>query len=104
MKRKTTNIVAYFGVLGFIIAFVFGEREESRFHLNQALVLYLTATVLALVSFILGNIPNFLGVIFRIIALLCNTVLSVLWLMGFIQAVVDNENGVPLLRRIKILK
>lgn len=35
MDKRTTDVVAYLTWVGLIIAFVAGDRERSRFHLNQ---------------------------------------------------------------------
>lgn len=45
MDKKTTDIVAYLTWIGFIIALVSGDKENSKFHLNQALVLNLFALI-----------------------------------------------------------
>ena len=39
MDAKTTGIVAYITWIGLVIAFVLGDREGAKFHLNQALVI-----------------------------------------------------------------
>lgn len=39
MSKRTTDIVAYLTWIGLIVAFLAGDRRNSRFHLNQALVL-----------------------------------------------------------------
>ena len=48
MDAKTTGIVAYITWIGLVIAFVLGDREGAKFHLNQALVIWLAG----LLSFI----------------------------------------------------
>ena len=40
MSKQTTDIVAYLTWVGLIIALVAGDRESSRFHLNQSLVIW----------------------------------------------------------------
>lgn len=37
MDKKTTGIVAYLTWIGLVIAFVAGDKEGAKFHLNQAL-------------------------------------------------------------------
>ena len=39
MDAKTTGIVAYITWIGLVLAFVLGDREGAKFHLNQALVI-----------------------------------------------------------------
>ena len=41
MDKRTTDIVAYLTWVGLLIALIFGDRENSKFHLNQALVIWL---------------------------------------------------------------
>ena len=43
MDARTTSIVAYITWIGLIIAFVAGDKEGAKFHLNQALVIALAA-------------------------------------------------------------
>ncbi len=49
MNKKVTGIVAYLTWIGLIIAFIMGDREGAKFHLNQALVILLFS--------LLGMIP-----------------------------------------------
>lgn len=88
MDRKTTGIVAYLTWIGLIIALVAGDREGAKFHLNQALVIWLAG--------LLGVIPC-IGWIWAIFVFVCA-------IMGLIAAVNDEEKEVPLLGQIKLLK
>lgn len=45
MNKRTTDIVAYLTWVGLLIALVAGDRDASRFHLNQSLVIWLTGTI-----------------------------------------------------------
>jgi len=100
MDKKVTGIVAYFTLIGWLIAFLAGDKEGAKFHLNQALVLAIAEIVLSVLGGILGIIP--------IIGWLISTVLSillfVLWLIGFIGAVKGEDKAIPVLGGIKILK
>ena len=95
MDKKTTDIVAYITILGWLAAYVAGEKEESKFHLNQALVINLAAIIFALLS----RIP-----LVGIVAGLVNVVVFVFWVMGLVYAIREQENEVPLLGCIKLLK
>jgi len=52
MNKRTTDVVAYLTWVGLIIALVAGDRYESRFHLNQSLVIWLAGTVLGMVAWV----------------------------------------------------
>lgn len=94
MDKKTTDIVAYLTWIGFIIALVSGDKENSKFHLNQALVLNLFALIGSLTW-----IP-----IIGIIAGLWSLFVFVCWIIALIGAVNGEEKEAPLLGKIKILK
>lgn len=95
MDRKTTDIVAYITIFGWVVAYVAGDKEGSKFHLNQALVINLAAIILA----VLTRIP-----LIRIIAGLLQLVVFVFWIMGIVYAVKEQDNEVPLLGAVKLLK
>ena len=88
MDTKTTSIVAYITWIGLLIAFCAGDREGAKFHLNQALVMFLFG--------LLGWIPC-IGWIWSIFMLVC-------WVMGLIAAINQEEKPVPLIGKIQILK
>ena len=88
MDKKTTSIVAYITWIGLIIAFCAGDKEAAKFHLNQALVIFL---------FSLLSIIPCIGWIWGIFMLVC-------WIMGLIAAINQEEKPVPLIGSIQILK
>ena len=88
MDARTTGIVAYITVIGLIIAIVAGDKDGARFHVNQALVIFLFA--------LLGVIPC-LGQIWLIFIFVC-------WIMGLIAAINEEEKPVPLIGGITLIK
>ena len=88
MDKKVTGIVAYIIWIGLIIAFCAGDKEGAKFHLNQALVIFL---------FSLLSVVPFIGWIWSIFMVVC-------WFIGFIAACKDEEKAVPLIGGIKIIK
>jgi len=95
MDKKTTGIVAYITWIGLIVAFVAGDREGAKFHLNQALVIWIGS----LICSVLGWVPviNWFTGILNILLWICAIV-------GLIGAAQGEEREVPLLGKIKILK
>lgn len=71
-----------------MIAFVAGDKEGAKFHLNQALVILLFS--------LLSVIPC-IGWLWGIFMIVC-------WVMGLIAAINEEEKPVPLLGDIKLLK
>ena len=88
MDKRTTGIVAYITWIGLVIALVAGDKEGAKFHLNQALVIFLFS--------ILSLIPC-IGWLWGIFMLVC-------WIMGLIAAINEEEKPVPLLGGIRLLK
>lgn len=95
MDRKTTDIIAYITIFGWLAAYVAGDREGSKFHLNQALVINLTLIILA----VLTRIP-----LLGWLAGLLQLVVFVFLIMGIVYAVREQDNEVPLLGAVKLLK
>ena len=38
MDKKTTGWVSYLGWIGWLIAFLAGDKEGAKFHLNQSFI------------------------------------------------------------------
>lgn len=95
MSKRATDIVAYLTYVGLLIALVAGDREASRFHLNQSLVIWLAAAVCGL----MGHAPLFGGLISVIGGLFC----GICWFIGIINAMQGIEREVPLLGQFRLL-
>lgn len=96
MDTKTTGIVAYLTWIGLLIAFLAGDKEGAKFHINQSLVLVLAS----LISSVVAVIP-FIG---WIVGGIASIFIFVCWIIGFIGAIQGEEKEVPLLGKIKIIK
>ncbi len=96
MDKKTTDIVAYLTWVGLVIAFIMGEREGSKFHINQSLVIWIAGTICGFVSAIplLGALVGMVGGIFCFVC----------WFIGMIGAIQGTEKPVPFLGQFKLLK
>lgn len=88
MDTKTTGIVAYLTWIGLLIAFLAGDKEGAKFHINQALVILL---------FSLLSVIPFLGWLWGIFMIVCA-------IMGLIGAINGEEKEVPLIGKIRIIK
>jgi len=88
MDKRITSIIAYATIIGIIIALVAGDREGAKFHINQALVIWLFG--------LLKYIPV-IGWVINIFALVC-------WVIGILAAINQEEKRVPLIGNITLLK
>ena len=96
MNAKVTSILAYITWIGLVIAFVAGDREGAKFHLNQALVLLLAG----IVAGVIGIIP----VLGWIVSWVASLLIFIFSIMGLVSAVQGTEKPVPLLGGIQLLK
>ena len=96
MDKKVTSIVGYISWIGWLIAFFAGDREGAQFHLNSALVVLL----LPIASAVLAIIP----ILGWIAAFVINTYAFVMWIMGLINAIKQEEKPLPLIGKITIIK
>ena len=95
MDKKTTDIVAYLTWVGLVIALVIGDRERSKFHLNQALVIWLAWSIFVIV----GKVPLVGGIIGAVGGLFC----LICCFIGLIGAIQGEEKPVPFLGQFKLL-
>ena len=79
MDKKTTGIVSYITLIGWLIAFCAGDKEGAKFHLNQSLVLYLASLIN---SIIISRIPICGWAVSGILSI----VFFIFWIMGLVYA------------------
>ena len=96
MNKHVTDIVSYLSWPGLLIAFFAGDRYASRFHLNQSLVIWLSATLISVAGRWLPLFGWLVGIVGGLFCALC-------WFIGIINAIQGVEKEVPLLGQIKIL-
>ena len=95
MDKKVTGIIAYIGIIGWLIAYLAGDREGAKFHLNQALVLALASVLCS----ILSAIP-----LIGFVAGLASLGVLVFAILGLVSAVKDEEKPLPIIGGIQLLK
>ncbi len=101
MSKKVTGIVAYIGLIGWLIAFLAGDKEGAKFHLNQALVINVVSLINSLILYrIFGLIPFLGGILNFVVSIL----LTVCWILGLVYAIKEENKEVPVLGAIKLLK
>ena len=92
MEPKTVAIISYLTLIGFIIALVINSSNKSNFasfHIRQMLGLVAC-------SFALG-ICNFVPILGQIVWVVGSIILFVLWIIGFMGALNNEEKVVPIL-------
>ena len=88
MDKRTTGIVAYLSIIGLIIALTTGDKEGAKFHINQALVIFIF-DFLVLVPYV--------GRAWAAFMLVC-------WALGIVSAAKEEEKPVPLIGGIQLIK
>ena len=103
-NKHKTDIVAYLTLIGWAIAYLKGDRAESRFHLNQALAVLLADLGLNIVFAIATLQPlGAVSVLLRAVCGLLSFCTMVLWIMGIIRAAKGDERPLPVLGEVQIL-
>lgn len=95
MDKKLTGIFAYIGIIFWLIAYLAGDKEGAKFHLNQGLLLIL----ISIANSILSVIP-----IISVVSWFISIALLVFMIMGIIAAAKDEEKPLPVIGGIRILK
>ena len=88
------GILAYCSILGWLIAFFLGDKNEVKSHLNQGLVLSIASLINSVIGFIpvIGGISGIIG-----------WVIGAFSLVGIIFAIIGKDE-LPIIGSIKILK
>ena len=95
-EDKTTAIVSYLTLIGFIVAVIMHGSNKTRlgaYHLRQSLGLMLTAIAVGIAATILAFIP-FVGWLAGVAAWFG---MLVLWIMGLLSAINGEQKPVPVL-------
>jgi len=100
MDKKTTSWVAYVTFIGWIVAYCAGDKEGAKFHLNQALVIWLGFLCVSVAGVILAFIP----ILGWMVTYAAEIFLIVMFILGLIAAINQEEKELPLIGQIKILK
>jgi len=96
MDPKTQGIITYLTLIGFIIGFVIynGKKtEHAAFHVRQMLGIILCAVAIQVCSFVLLFIP----ILGWAVILIAYIFIVVLWVIGFIGALNNEQKLVPVL-------
>ena len=100
MSKKVTGVLAYIGIIFWLIAYLAGDKEGAKVHLNQALVVAIFGIVCSVAVFVLGFIPFVGGIIGAVVSILP----LVAMIMGIVFAAQDKEQEIPVIGTFKILK
>ena len=100
MSKKVTSVLAYIGIIFWLIAFLAGDKEGAKFHLNQSLVLMIASYVWGFATGFVSVLVPVVGTIMSLVSL----VFTVFWIMGLVYAIKEEEKELPLIGAIKILK
>ncbi len=95
MDEKTTGIVSYLTLIGWVVALVTRKEktEYTSFHIRQMLGLIVINIAISILAFVVGMAAPKLAMIFNILYLLP----FVLWIIGFIGALNNEKKLVPVL-------
>ncbi len=94
MNKQVTGMLAYVTWIGWLIAFLAGDREGAKFHLNQALVLAIASLIKNVLGFL--HFPGLLTWLFGV-------VIFVFCIIGICNAYKGEEKELPIVGAFKLL-
>ena len=93
MSSKVTSVLSYFGLIGWLIAFFAGTKDDkSIYHLKQGFGLILLSIVFGIVIQILVRISTSLALVGTVLWI----VLLVLFILGLINAIKEEKKPLPI--------
>ena len=93
MSSKVTSVLSYFGLIGWLIAFFAGTKDDkSIYHLKQGFGLILLSIVFGIVIQILVRISTSLALVGTVLWI----VLLVLFIFGLINAIKEENKPLPI--------
>jgi len=95
MNKKNTGMLCYITWIGWLVAFLFGDRESAKFELNQGLVLAVASLIKRILEFL-----HFPGVLTGLLGL----AIFACCVVGIYNAYKEQEKELPLVGAIKFLK
>lgn len=101
MNAKTTSIVSYITIIGWLVAYFAGDKEAAKFHLNQSLVINIASLIN---GWVLSWILAFIPIVGPIVSWIISIFILVVWIIGLIAAIKQEEKIVPILGNITLLK
>ncbi len=120
MNKKVTSIVSYCTIIGWVIAYFAGDKDNAKFHLNQGLTLGIVGAggevIFGVIAGVLGLIARFvpikifsiliglLGGFFGFLGGLVGIATLVLMVIGILNAVNDKEVALPVIGKFTFLK
>ena len=125
MNKKVTSILSYCTIIGWLIAFFAGDRENAKFHLNQGLILGIVGTGIEVILSVIGGFISIVGIVLTylfhlgeiftvimgilggfvsLVSFAVGILISVLIVIGILNAVNDKEEKLPVIGKFTLLK
>ncbi len=107
MNKKATGIVAYITIIGWLVAYFVGDKENAKFHLNQGLSLGIISLIFWAIGSVVGKLVGWIPVIGWIISIvfwLIDIALLVLMIIGILNALNDQDKELPVIGKLTFLK
>ena len=105
INKKASQILCYCSLIGWLVAYLAGDKDNAKLDINQGLVLSLAEVGIGIIGAIFGLIPVFImKIIFGLVVWLAEIVCLILAIMGIVNAAQGQEKELPIIGSIKIMK
>ncbi len=96
MNKKVTGVLAYLGIILWVIAYLAGDKEGAKFYLNQGLLLALVG--------IAGSVIRIIPFIGGLVSWLVSIAVLVFAIIGIVSVLNDEEKPLPFIGGYQLLK
>jgi len=104
-NNKIMGILAYIGILFLVPYLAAKESPFARFHANQGCILFLLAIAFCIIMFVVGIIlPFSLYLIISLLNFVGGLGITVLAILGIVNAVKGEMKELPIIGKYTILK
>ena len=103
-KKVVYSLCYLWGILFFLPLILYKNDKAAIRHANEGLVLLLFSVIGNAVFGILTSLGSFFAKVFGIIAGVYSLLLLLLGIIGIVYVVTDNQNELPIVGAIRILK
>lgn len=105
MNKKVTAILSYCTILGWLVAYIGGDKENAKLDLNQGLIIGLATVAAGIMGVVFSYIPFWpVRIFFNIAAWSLETICVIYSVFGIINAARGYEKELPFINKLTILK
>ena len=105
INKKVTSILCYCTFIGWLVAYLAGDKDNAKRDINQGLVLAIAEVGAGIIGAIFGIVPIFIfRIIFGFVIWVFEIICVILAIMGIVYAAQGMDKPLPIIGSINIIK